>query len=392
MATLIGDSKSAVQPSEEQQVVLDEQIGHIRVVTLNSPRKLNIISSKVVSRLAELFEKWEDEKEAEIIIIKGTGRAFSAGGDLKMFYEGKADESWIEVVYRMYWLLYHLHTYKKTLVAIVHGLAMGGGASFAVPSTFSVVTENTVFATPEAGFGFHTDCSFSYVLSHLPGHLGEYLALTGARFDGAEMVATGLATHYVPSKKLPELEKRLVSLSSGEREAVKASIEEFSIQVKPGEKSILNNIPLIDKCFSKDTVEEIIESLVAESNTEGNEWVKETIKTLKRSSPSGLKITLQSIRRGRKQILFECLKKEFRLTINTLRGLISNDMYEGIRAIMIEKDNSPKWNPLSLSEITEEKLELVFNPFKDEFELQLPEEGKIARWEGKYENSSYQKK
>lgn len=205
------------------------------------------------------------------------------------------------------------------------------------------------------------------------------------------MVATGLATHYVPIKKLPELEKHLISLSSGEREAVKASIEEFSIQVAPGEKSILNNLPLIDKCFSKDTVEDIIESLVTESNAEGNEWIKETIKTLKRSSPTGLKITLQSIRQGRKQMLFECLKKEFRLTINTLRGLISNDMYEGIRAIMIEKDNSPKWNPLSLNEITEEKLYLVFNRFKDEYELKLPEEGKIARWEGKYENSGYQK-
>ncbi|KAH9313016.1 hypothetical protein KI387_028051, partial [Taxus chinensis] len=238
MATPNGGSKSAVQPSEEQ-VVLDQQIDHIRVVTLNSPRKLNIISSKVVSRLAELFEQWENESDAEIILIKGTGRAFSAGGDLRMFYEGKADESWIEVVYRMYWLLYHLHSYKKTLVAIVHGLAMGGGASIAIPATFSIVTESTVFATPEAGFGFHTDCSFSYVHSHLPGHLGEYLALTGARVDGAEMVACGLATHYVPNEKLPELEKHLITLKSGDHNAVKAAIEEFSIQVQPGEKSIL---------------------------------------------------------------------------------------------------------------------------------------------------------
>uniref|UniRef100_A0A0D6R4V3 3-hydroxyisobutyryl-CoA hydrolase n=1 Tax=Araucaria cunninghamii TaxID=56994 RepID=A0A0D6R4V3_ARACU len=391
MAATNADSKPAVHPSEEQ-AVLDEQIHNVRVVTLNNPRKLNIISSKVVSRLAELCEKWENENEAEIVIIKGIGRAFSAGGDLRMFYEGKADESWIEVVYRMYWLLYHLHSYKKTLVALVHGLAIGGGASFAVPAKFVVVTENTAFATPEAGFGFHTDCSFSYVLSHLPGHLGEYLALTGARLNGAEMIATGLATHYVPNKNLIDLEKRLITLNSGDHDAVKGTIEEFSIQVQPGEKSILQNLPLVDKCFSKDTIEEIIESFVAESNTEGNEWIKETIKTLKRSSPTSLKIILQSIRKGRKQTLSECLKKEFRLTINALRGLISNDIYEGIRAIMIEKDNSPKWNPLSLNEITEEKLDLIFKPFEDEFELQLPEEGKISRWQGKYENSCYQKK
>lgn len=389
MAHASGDNRPGFQPSEEQ-VVLDEEIGHIRVVTLNSPRKLNIITSKLVSRLAELYEKWENENGAELIIIKGTGRAFSAGGDLKMFYEGRADESWIEVVYRMYWLQYHIHTYKKTLVSIVHGLAMGGGASLAVPTAFSVVTEKTVFATPEAGFGFHTDCSFSYILSHLPGNLGEYLALTGARFDGAEMIAVGLATHYVPSEKLPELEKRLTSLNSGDKNVVKATIEEFSIQVQPGEKSVLHNRSLIEKCFSKDTVEEVIEFLVNESNMEGNEWVKETMKTLKRSSPTGLKMTFQSIRQGRNQTLSECLKKEFRLTINTLRGAISNDMYEGIRAMIIEKDNSPKWNP-PLDEVTNEKLNLVFEPFKEEFELQLPAEEKISRWEGKYESSGYKK-
>lgn len=389
MAQANGDNKPGSQHTEEQ-VVLDEEIGHVRVVTLNSPRKLNIITSKVVSRLAELYEKWENENGAELIIIKGTGRAFSAGGDLRMFYEGRADESWIEVVYRMYWLQYHIHTYKKTQVSIVHGIAIGGGASLAVPATFSVVTEKTVFASPEAGFGFHTDCSFSYIHSHLPGNLGEYLALTGARLDGAEMIAIGLATHYVPSEKLPELEKRLTSLNSGDKDVVKATIEEFSIQVQPGEKSILHNRSLIEKCFSKDTVEAVIEFLVNESNREGNEWVKETIKSLKRSSPTGLKMTFQSIRQGCNQTLSECLKKEFRLTINTLRGVISNDMYEGIRAIMIEKDNSPKWNP-PLDEVTNEKLNLVFKPFNEEFELQLPAENKISRWEGKYECSGYKK-
>lgn len=389
MAQANGDNKPGSQHTEEQ-VVLDEEIDHVRVVTLNSPRKLNIITLKVVSRLAELYEKWENENGAELIIIKGTGRAFSAGGDLRMLYEGKADESWIEVVYRMYWLLYHIHTYKKTLVSIVHGIAMGGGASLAVPATFSVVTEKTVFATPEAAFGFHTDCSNSYILSHLPGKLGEYLALTGARLDGAEMIAIGLATHYVPSEKLPELEKRLTSLNSGNKDVVKATIEEFSIQVQPGEKSILHNCSLIEKCFSKDTVEAVIEDLVNESNREGNEWVKESIKALKRISPTGLKMTFQSIRQGRNQTLSECLKKEFRISINTLRGVISNDMYEGIRAMMIEKDNSPKWNP-PLDEVTNEKLNLVFKPFKEEFELQLPAENKISRWEGKYEGSGYKK-
>ena len=129
----------------------------------------------------------------------------------------------------------------------------------------------TVFATLEAAFGFHTDCNNSYILSHLPGKLGEYLALTRARLDGAEMIAIGLATRYVPSEKFPKLEKLLTSLNSGDKDVVKATIEEFSIQVQPGEKSILHNCSLIEKCFSKDTVEAVIEYLVNESNREGNE-------------------------------------------------------------------------------------------------------------------------
>ncbi|KAF5458659.1 hypothetical protein F2P56_022672 [Juglans regia] len=118
-----------------------------------------------------------------------------------MFYDGrKSKDSCLEVVYRMYWLCYHIHTYKKTQVALVHGISMGGGASLMVPMKFSVVTEKTVFSTPEASIGFHTDCGFSYILSHLPGHLGEFLALTGARLNGKELVAAGLATHFVPSE------------------------------------------------------------------------------------------------------------------------------------------------------------------------------------------------
>jgi len=385
MASPMADSKPGSQPS---QVVLDEEKGRVRVVTLNNPRKLNIISREVVIRLTEIYEKWEKENDAEMIIIKGAGRAFSAGGDLRVFYYGKADKHVIEAVYKMYWLQYHIHTYKKTLVAIVNGLAIGGGASITVASTFKAVTEKTVLSAPEAGFGFHTDASLSYILSHLPGHLGEYLALTGARLDGAEMIATGLGTHYIPSEKLEDLEKRLVDLNSGDRNIVRAAMEEFSLQVQPGEKSILYNRSLIDKCFSKDTVEEIIETLTAENNMEGNEWVKDTIQNLKRSSPTGLKMTLRSVRQARKQTLSECLKKEFRLTINTLRGVISNDIYEGMRALVIDKDNSPKWNP-PLSEVTEEKLDLVFSSFEEEFELQLPQEEKISRWEGKFECSGF---
>ncbi|CAA3012709.1 3-hydroxyisobutyryl- hydrolase 5 [Olea europaea subsp. europaea] len=282
--------------TSDEQVVLGEEIGHVRLITLNQPRRLNVISSKVVSLLAEYLEKWEKDDDAELILIKGAGRAFSAGGDLKMFYDGRTSkDSCLEVVYRMYWLCYHIHTYQKTQVALVHGISMGGGASLMVPMKFSVVTEKTVFATPEASIGFHTDCGFSYILSRLPGHLGEYLGLTGARLNGKELVAAGLATHFVPSEKLPELEKQLISLNSGEENAVKSVIEEFSVDIQIDEGSVLNKRATMDECFSKETVEDIISSLEAEATQEGNDWMTATLQGLKRSSPIALKITFQSV-------------------------------------------------------------------------------------------------
>ncbi|GAV88114.1 ECH_C domain-containing protein [Cephalotus follicularis] len=380
-------AQETVNPDE--QVLLGEEIDHVRLITLNRPRQLNVISSKVVFLLAEYLEKWEKDDNAELVIIKGSGRAFSAGGDLKMFYDGRTSkDSCLEVVYRMYWLCSHIHTYKKTQVALVHGISMGGGASLMVPMKFSVVTEKTVFSTPEASIGFHTDCGFSFVHSRLPGHLGEFLALTGARLNGKELVTAGLATHFVPSEKMPELEKRLISLNSGDVKAVKSVIEEFSVEVQLDEESVLNKQSIIDECFSKDTVAEIITSFEAEAGKEGNGWIGAILKGLKRSSPTGLNITLRSVREGRKQTLPECLKKEFRLTMNILRTTISTDVYEGIRALTIDKDNSPKWNPPTLDKVDNEKVNLVFQPFKEDLELQVPVKEE-CRWDGKYENSAY---
>ncbi|KAG6407099.1 hypothetical protein SASPL_130081 [Salvia splendens] len=435
-AGIISMAQVAVNPDEE--VVLGEEVGHVRVITLNQPRRLNVISFEVVELLARLLEKWEKDDNAELILIKGSGRAFSAGGDLKMFYDGRmSKDPSLEVVYRMYWLCYHIHTYKKTQVALVHGISMGGGASLMVPMKFSVVTEKTVFATPEASIGFHTDCGFSYILSHLPGHLGEFLGLTGARLNGAELVSAGLATHIVPSEKLPELQSRLMSLNSGDEHAVKSAIEEFSTSVEIDEQSVLNKKAIIDECFAKDSVEEILISSVsdfknvgfvscrllnstpvsqeAEASEEGNAWIAPFLKGLKRSSPTALKITLQSIREGRKQTLAESMKKEFRITMNILRTVISGDVYEGIRAVTIDKDNAPKaslslsllsishqthfflfclmkmclqWDPPTIDAVEAEKIEQVFQPFEEDLELKIPT-GDEFRWHGKYEDSPY---
>ncbi|KAH9706085.1 3-hydroxyisobutyryl-CoA hydrolase-like protein 5 [Citrus sinensis] len=350
-----------VVKNPDEQVVLGEEIGNVRLVTLNRPRQLNVISSKVVSLLAEYLEKWEKDDRAKLVIVKLYAvYVFSKVIDQVLL----AEDSCLEVVYRMYWLCHHIHTYKKTQVALAHGITMGGGASLMVPLKFSVVTEKTGY------------------------NAGEFLALTGARLNGKELVAAGLATHFVPSEKLPELEKRLIGLNTGDEIAVKSAIEEFSEDVQLDGQSVLNKQSIIDECFSKETVAEIIKSFEAEAGKEGNGWIGPVLKGLKKSSPTGLKITLRSVREGREQSLAECLKKEFRLTINILRAIISADIYEGIRALTIEKDNAPKWDPPTLDKVDDDKVDLVFQPFGEDLELQIPE-NENCRWDGKYENSAY---
>lgn len=226
------------------------------------------------------------------------------------------------------------------------------------------------------------------MLSRLPGRLGEYLGLTGARLKGKEVVAAGLATHFVPSQKLVELEKRLLSLNTGDENAIESVIKKFSTDSEIHENSFLNKLSVINECFSKDSFEEILMSFEAEAHRVGNDWIQPVLKHLKKLSPTGLKITLRSIREGRKQTLSECLKREFRITINILRTTISSDFYEGIRAIAIDKDNSPKWWPSTLDKVEDDQLNLIFKNFEQHLELQIFEKDE-HRWKGKYDNSAY---
>lgn len=370
--------------------LIEEEKNGARILTLNRPQKLNCITLPMVKRLCEVYEKWEWDGDVKLIIMKGAGRAFCAGGDLRMFYRhGKQEDGLCrEVVYRKYWLDFHLHSYKKLTVALLHGLVMGGGAGLTVPCRFRIVTEKTVFAMPEAAIGYHTDVGASYFLSHLPGYFGDYLALTGIRINGAEMVSCGLATHFVHSEKLQELEECLVNIDSLDEAAVSAVIDKFASPVEVGEKSALCSLEILNNIFSKESVEEILEALIKESSSSSFEWIKESIKVLKNSSPTGVKMTFRSVREGRTQSFTECMRREFRLTINTLASLASNDLYEGIRAIVVDKDNAPKWDPLTYIDVTQERLDRIFRCFEDPAkELQLPDDETLPRWGGKYETT-----
>ncbi|CAN6324491.1 unnamed protein product [Urochloa humidicola] len=222
-----------------------------------------------------------------------------------------------------------------------------------------------VFAMPETALGLFPDIGASYFLSRLPGFYGEYVGLAGARLDGAEMHACGLATHFVQINRLQSLEESLKKVDTSNPFAVCGIIDQFSQQPSLKENSSLNRLEIINKCFSKGTVEEIISALERETKNSADEWIAATIQSLKKASPTSLKISLRSIREGRTQTVGECLRREYRMVCHVMRGDFSRDFFEGCRAILIDKDRNPKWMPPRLEQVHVEAVEQYFSRIDD---------------------------
>uniref|UniRef100_A0A2P2JWN1 3-hydroxyisobutyryl-CoA hydrolase n=1 Tax=Rhizophora mucronata TaxID=61149 RepID=A0A2P2JWN1_RHIMU len=250
---------------------------------------------------------------------------------------------------------------------------MGGGAGVSIPGTFRVATDKTVFATPETLIGFHPDAGASFHLSHLPGYLGEYLALTGETLKGAEMIACGLATHYTHSARIQLIEEQLGELVTDDPSVIETSLGRYGDLVQPDKMSVLHRMETVDKCFRHDTVEEIIDFLESEASRTADTWCNSTLRRLKETSPLSLKVSLRSIREGRFQTLDQCLVREYRMSLQGLSMTVSGDFCEGIRARMVDRDLEPKWNPPSLEQVSEDMVDQYFSPLsKSEPDLELP--------------------
>ncbi|XP_031482011.1 3-hydroxyisobutyryl-CoA hydrolase-like protein 2, mitochondrial [Nymphaea colorata] len=368
-------------PNQAKDGNLDDQVlvegrSYSRTAVLNRPSSLNALTTNMGVRLKKLYEAWEDNPDIGFVVMKGNGRAFSAGGDIVSLYrlvgEGKFDAC-KEFFDKLYSFIYLLGTYMKPHVALLDGITMGGGAGISLPGMFRVATDKTVFATPETQIGFHPDAGASFYLSHLPGYLGEYLALTGDKLNGAEMLACGLVTHYSLSARLNWIEDRLGKLITDDPSVIETTLQHYGDIVYPEKRSIIHRIEMVDKIFSNDTVEEIIDALENEIAVSSDSWCFSTLKKLKEASPLSLKVSLRSIREGRYQSLDECLKREYRMSLNGMSKRISSDFFEGVRARLVDKDYAPKWDPPSLDRVSKDMVDQYFAPLGEcEPELQLP--------------------
>jgi enoyl-CoA hydratase len=315
-----------------------DRTGRLGRITLDRPKALNALTLDQVHAMHPRLEDWSADPDLACVTIEGAGdKAFCAGGDIKQLYEAcKAGEmDFVAAFYRdEYRLNRRIKTMPKPYVALIDGIVMGGGVGVSVHGHYRVATERTLFAMPETGIGFFPDVGGSYFLPHLPGAIGMYLGLTGARLKAADTLHVGVATHYVASDSLPALVEAL----SEARDAaeVKASLDGFACD--PGAAPIDARRELIDRCFGKASLAEVVAALEAESDP----FAAEALATLRAKSPHLVAVSFEMIKRGRTLSFDECMRMEFRLALQLAPA---HDFVEGIRALLIDRDNTPSWNP-----------------------------------------------
>jgi enoyl-CoA hydratase len=345
----------------------------VGLVTLNRPKALNALDLGMIRALHPALEAWAREPEVKVVVIRGAGgRAFCAGGDVRAVALSlgspvpEGQEPLSRAFFREEYRLNHLiHHYPKPYVALVDGICMGGGLGLSAHGSHRVVTERLVLAMPETAIGLFPDVGGGWFLPRFPGEAGTYLGLTGMRCTAADALWLGYGTHHVTHDRLESGVEALAAADWEAGEAREVATRVLSgLASEPGESPLRAWREAIDRCFAKDSVEEILAALGAE----GTPWAEETRATLGRMSPTSLKVTLRQLRQSRGRPYDEVATVEYRLSQHCTA---LPDFREGIRAVLVDKDNRPTWNPPTLAEVPESLVEACFAPL-GERELVLP--------------------
>ncbi|XP_062313420.1 3-hydroxyisobutyryl-CoA hydrolase, mitochondrial [Osmerus eperlanus] len=345
--------------------VLIERVGSAGVITLNRPKALNALNLSMIRMIYPQLKKWQVDEEAAIVIIKGAGgKAFCAGGDIRAVTEaGKVGDPLAQDFFREEYILNHaIGTLQKPYVALIDGITMGGGVGLSVHGRFRVATEKTLFAMPETAIGLFPDVGGGYFLPRLQGKLGLFLALTGFRLKGLDVQRAGVATHFVKSQKIAALEKDLVELRSPSNADVSRILDSYQKQsILDAENGFVlqQHTDVIDRLFNSSSVEGILQNL----KTEGSPFALKQAEILSQMSPTSLKITFKQLQQGATMSLQEVLVMEYRLSQACMRG---QDFYEGVRAVLINKDQNPKWNPSTLEEVSVQDVDECFSSLGDQ--------------------------
>jgi enoyl-CoA hydratase len=348
--------------SDEPEVLFEVR-GGVGFVRLNRPGALNALSLTLIEAFDAKLRAWARDPAVHAVVVRGAGeRAFCAGGDIRGIWEGgqiaegSGDGPASMLFRREYMLIRRIKVFPKPYVALIGGIAMGGGVGLCVHGSHRVATERTMMALPETRIGLFPDVGSSYFLPRLAGALGLYLGLTGARLKAADACYAGLADHYVETARLAELENALAAAdwyAGAAGSIVSAVILDF--ESPPGAAVLAEQRAAIDRCFGQNSIQAMIAALQAE----GGDWAGKTLETLRACSPTSLKVTIEQLRRGAALDFDDAIVVEYRLS---QAFLARHDFHEGIRAVVIDKDNAPRWDPAELVGVTQELVEAHFAP------------------------------
>ncbi len=337
--------------TEEVLVRIDGGAG---VLSLNRPKAIHALTLDMVRAMTAALLEWQGQSQPAVVMIDhAEGRGFCSGGDITLLRNSALNDGGVsgrQFFYDEYRLNHLIFTYSKPVVAFMDGITMGGGVGISQPARFRVATENTRLAMPETGIGLFPDVGGGWYLSRLPRRLGQYLALTGARLDGAECLWAGLATHYLPSEVLPEAKQRIAA-APDQVEAILAKLS-----VEPPAAKVAAHADAIERLFASDRYEDVLAALEAD----GSDWAQKELTTLATKSPQTCKVSLRQLADSSKLSTFaENMAMEYRIGS---RVLIRPDFAEGVRALIVDKDNAPKWNPATAQGVTDELIDSIFAP------------------------------
>jgi len=341
----------------EQPPILIRVEGRAGRVTLNRPKVIHALNHEMCQRMFDALMAWKDDPNVELVIVDHLpgSRGFCAGGDVKMISASGATDG---VEARAFFALeYNLNTlikhYPKPYVPIMNGVTMGGGKGIAIFGSHRVSTENSVLAMPEGNIGLFPDVGGGWFLPRLAGELGTWMALTGGRVSGIETLATGISTHYTPANTLPNLMQDLCHKGI-------TTLDDLQSMAKPENPE---QLAVLDRCFASDDVDQILCALLAEDDA----WAHEQAKIIERKCPMTVKVALKQLRMGAvAQNFAQWMAMEYRIGSRMCRR---PDFREGVRAVLIDKDQNPTWSPAHLSQINDQDVQAIFEPLVDELQL-----------------------
>lgn len=335
--------------------ILFETRSALGLVILNRPQALNALNLSMVRQLEPQLRAWAADDAIKAVAIRGAGdRAFCAGGDIRALHDlgraGRKDEG--VAFWREEYRLNHLiKTYPKPYVALIEGVVMGGGVGLSVHGSHRVGAEKITFAMPEVGIGFFPDVGATFFLPRLRQRAGIWLALTGTRLGLADALALDIVTHHVPAERFDHL---VAALTDGEPPDVLLHREAAAV----GSGEVLGRLPAIERLFAGGSVEAVLSALDAETGADA-EFARRAAATIRTKSPTSVRLAFEQMRRGAKSDFAECLRIEFRLAS---RILDNPDYYEGVRAVVIDKDNKPRWTPARIEDVGDDVIARYFAP------------------------------